>query len=580
LKIRLLRSTRCTNEQSKRCNCNKIRLHLAAVSSLPTLRFTSCTVADFAATIMTDSAFPSTLHARSDNEGNELRPEMFRRAFGCGHPEEFIQVRRDDEGNQIHNLITLEVFEDISRRFGSLPVYHQARCLNCAKAAKEQDDKNPERRLKRTLGTYQAVSSLTGFGGVLKRHRDSYDKDTVQPHRRVSEAEHHDHRLDMQEKAVECAGNWLAVPARRVRNMPIRTNGAVGPATRPQEPTYTNKSSETNRHANTVHFVSQCATRAMKGLAEISHGNLPTPQRTDGSFRTAAANTISSSASRLERQRRLAKIAKSDKLDLAATKSNGVLVDHVTEAHHPQDTPGVVSPGDLYEMERCNDYHGSPLEALSSLGLTSQKFEQPRPAPIVPSTPISPKKGALDFIRRRSSTSTRGPSRSPSMSMNFRKLGIDVHTARSTKQRDLDSDSPDWACQTSLAVEAGRVSMDSVSKRSWESKESKHTAEPTHDPVDRRNTYPSPAGDRSLTSPRCARHSEGAPRALRASAARKHEGLAGMEIPSPQKEFSRHGSTQSAPAVNLNKSLPALPPQDNGSRFQLKGQGSVPANVD
>lgn len=164
-------------------------------------------------------------------------------------------------------------------------------------------------------------------------------------------------------------------------------------------------------------------------------------------------------------------------------------------------------------------------------------------------------------MKRRSSISTRRSTKSGPISTNFRKLGIDVHSTRFIKKTELDSNSSDWACRTSLAIEAGKISMDSVSKQSWESMESKHIAEAMRSPEERRNTYHSPSGERNPASPPYARRSEGAPQALRTSATQDPGRLAVMEIVSMGKVSSKHDSAQVAPGMDLNKSLPALPLQ-------------------
>lgn len=85
----------------------------------------------------------------------------------------------------MYNLITIETFEEAGRPYGSLPAYQQARCLNCAKAAKEKDERDPKVRPKRVLGTYQAISTMTGFEGVLKKHCLRDNQGTVRPHPRL-----------------------------------------------------------------------------------------------------------------------------------------------------------------------------------------------------------------------------------------------------------------------------------------------------------------------------------------------------------------------------------------------------------
>lgn len=549
------------------------QLHLTGVSPSPTCpNPTTCKVTDLAVIVMNSSRISLVPVAQPDNNRSTSQPEMFRHTFKCGHPEEFIEARRDDDGDQVHNLITFEVFGKCSRRFGNLPAYLQARCLNCAKVAKEQDDKDPKVRPKRTLGTCQAAApstiarkaediSLTGFDSVLDRYHRCDERNTaVHRHRRVSENEHQAHRLEMQVKAVECAGKWLAVPTRRVWNMPIRTTVAARPANRQQDTTH-ERNEETDRGTEPEDYTGKGAVEVMESLAEISPRQVP--EGNDKSFRMAAVNIISLSGSKLERQKKsLGAIAKPLKLGSTVTNSDGALLDHATEAHRPQDVPEVALPGrGSAFVEDLNDQHGPPFNDWSNSPLTNQEFEYPRPAPIVPPTAVVQNKGALDFKKRGSSTSIRRSTKSGPISTNFRKLGIDVHSTRFIKKTELDSNSPDWACRTSLAIEAGKISMDSVSKQSWESMDSKHIAEAMRSPEERRNTYHSPSGERNPASPPYARRSEGAPQASRTSATQDLGRLAVMEIVSMGKVSSKHDSAQVAPAMDLNKTLPALPLQ-------------------
>jgi hypothetical protein len=511
---------------------------------------------------MYDSPSSSNPLAQPDNDASTIQSEMFRRTFHCGHPDEFIEVTRDDDGEHIHNLVTFATCEAVNRPFGSLPVYTQARCLKCAKHGKEQDDRNPKIRSKKTLGTYKAVSTSTGLEGVLVRYRYSADQGSVQPHPRVSEADHHAHRIDMLGKAVECAGNWLPVPARRIQDMPVQIEAAARPAPHQLELAPFNGGEDAD-HLNKPDYCDPQSVlevaKTVEGLSEILEGK--SAEGTDESYRMAAANCISSSASRRERQkRRSAATTIQSQPELTATNDQEVHFGGLTEARCSQGASGVVSSNTSYEaLLEC--HHGSPLDAFTELILTSQRYEQPRLALAVLSDLILLRKGALNFIRRRSSTSTRGHSGSGSITMNFRKLGIDIQPTRSFEKTDLNSDSPDWACQTSRAIEAGRISMDSVSKQGRELIRLKHNPQAICSPTDRRNTYPSPSGNRGPVSPRHARHSESAPQALRESASRRHGRLVGMEIASPKRETSKHNSTQGALVVDLNKRLPALPPQ-------------------
>ncbi|KAF3037757.1 hypothetical protein E8E11_005386 [Didymella keratinophila] len=346
--------------------------------------------------------------------------------------------------------------------------------------------------------------------------------------------------------------------------MPIQKKDAARPAPRQRELDFLKENEDVDCLKETDYCRPEDiieVIETMEGLSEISRAKRP--EATDESYRMAAANCISSSVCRREREkRRLAEILTRGQLDLTEADSEEDEYDRRVEAQYSQEASDVLSSTISHEalLGRHNAYNRSPLDVLSRLILKSQKYEQPRPAPAAPSAPISPRKGALDFIMRRSSTSTRGHSRSGSIKMNFRKLSIDVQPTRSVETTNVDSDSPDWAYQTSRAIERSEILMDSVSKQGQELMRSKHVTQDVRNPTDRRNTYPSPTGKRSPVSPRHARHSESAPQALRASASRRHGRLVGMEIASPRRETARHGNAQDALVVDLNKRLPALPP--------------------
>lgn len=188
----------------------------------------------------------SPISANPCEEGRTPYPQIFRRTFEYGHPDEFIEIWLDNYGQVIHNLITLEAFQayqqicdrETESRTGRLE-FDQARCLSCAKKAKEEDNKDPRVRLKGSIGAYQAGTSSTfvgrsdatprnGFDNVLEGCKSQEDQDLCRNSRlRVPEEDHRSHRLQVQAEAVLSPGKWLAVPTRRLWNVPIQTAGKV-----------------------------------------------------------------------------------------------------------------------------------------------------------------------------------------------------------------------------------------------------------------------------------------------------------------------------------------------------------------
>ncbi|KAF9698646.1 hypothetical protein EKO04_003669 [Ascochyta lentis] len=158
-------------------------------------------------------------------------PQMFRRTFRCGHPDEFIEIRRND-GQRVHNLVTLALFQRQNQACSNGLEFTVARCLDCARKVKEEDDKDASVLLKRSIGAYRAGASSklvsksgtpyrNGFDDVLERYRLRDGKSVSKmPHRRVSEQEHQTFRLEAQAQA-QSTGKLVAIPSKRICNVPI-----------------------------------------------------------------------------------------------------------------------------------------------------------------------------------------------------------------------------------------------------------------------------------------------------------------------------------------------------------------------
>lgn len=101
--------------------------------------------------------------------------------------------------------------------------------------------------------------------------------------------------------------------------------------------------------------------------------------------------------------------------------------------------------------------YGSLVDSVLDLGCVDTRYERPRAAPAVPKrdSPVS--------LKQRGGIPTKVSTRSDPVSRNFRRLRLDIqHPNRSECRSQSDQDSPDWACRTSLAIEAGNIGMNGV----------------------------------------------------------------------------------------------------------------------
>ncbi len=529
---------------------------------------------------------------------------MFRRTFDCGHPDEFVEVRSLGDCAKLHNLVTFEVFKQDG--VINQPTYTKARCLNCAKKAKREDDNDPSLRPKRSLGAYMTGTSSTytrrsyaniqdGFERALERNRNSsLEFMTAKPHEHVSEVEHRAHYLDIQEEAVACPRKWLAVPARRVRNVPIRAMGENGLATRNRD---TSCSSESNDLANdTTHIrqkISQCNANEQHSENVDSSYSPPEPkvnhsmaiehtvirepdlntdrlsliamlQSEEERHRLAATNVSSLSGLRLGRQHSL------PDGDTSTTNSSDVSMLGITREvryrHAVKPTATLARKSAFTEHFAEHSFDGA-----SEPSSTSIKRKNPL------STLVIPKTSLLSFRKRRSSTATEASTQSEPGSRSLDTM----HSDKPSKRRESGRDSPDWACRTSLAIEAGKLSIDDgVSMRSQGSvssqrfSEARRKSDETTSPESKErrvmrvrdswDAHSSAVSDFSQGLPPTSKHSENVLQTgKRKSATCLPENSDRMEM-SPKEEPSRRDSMQANSPMDLNKSLPALPPRESG----------------
>lgn len=107
----------------------------------------------------------------------------------------------------------------------------------------------------------------------------------------------------------------------------------------------------------------------------------------------------------------------------------------------------------------------SLADSVFDLGFADTRYERPRAAPAVPKRDLPNALKQADCISMKRST------KAESVSRNFRRLRLDTHhTNRPLYRSRSDQDSPDWACQTSLAIEAGEMGIESAHTNSSYSK--------------------------------------------------------------------------------------------------------------
>ncbi|PZD23067.1 hypothetical protein A1F96_10585 [Pyrenophora tritici-repentis] len=204
-------------------------------------------------------------------------------------------------------------------------------------------------------------------------------------------------------------------------------------------------------------------------------------------------------------------------------------------------------------------------------GLVDMRYERPRAVPVVP------KRDFPDSMKQQSNISTGALTNPKPVSRNFRRLRLDIqHSNRSIYNTQSDQESPDWACRTSLAIESGTISMDSLYRHRRDSTP-RHISEAMGSPIkiflrERKTvqsfgpggveaTYSAPPNKHRLAHAAADRHSEHALQLVRGeNAARLVGKLEGMKVKT-EEEPLRLDSVQVASPIDLNKSLPALPLQ-------------------
>jgi hypothetical protein len=282
---------------------------------------------------------------------------------------------------------------------------------------------------------------------------------------------------------------------------------------------------------------------------------------TADAFRVSAKIHLVSSACRLN----LSNVA-----DLGK-KSNCTFSSHAANAkrYYAVNAPSPFTGESAFIEELIADY-SSLFDGPSERGLADTGYERTRAAPDVP------KGESLDTEKHQSTVSIKALTGSQPFSRNFRKLRLDLQQPIQSICKTKDQHSPDWACRTSLAIEAEAISLRNAGRHRRDSMP-RHIVEAMRSPTKTRladgrrvqslgppgkkTIYARPASKHGFAYPAASRHSEGALRLERgADAALSVEELGDWGV-AIRREPLKTLCVQVASPVDLNKSLPALPLQ-------------------
>lgn len=322
----------------------------------------------------------------------------------------------------------------------------------------------------------------------------------AKPHPRVSEEQHRTYRLDTQSSALR-TGKPVAVPSRRIHNAALQRAGEVPSQTHQRDATEGERKPLPGRRIN------ERRTNSHNKERNSTRNDTDSDNHTGKTSRNGSLSTIEHAKTHIQ-----------DPIIMRTeTESNGL--EHFTPTHEPETThysvqmrvvhvrpaedeaasklrtskadstttsygtgffsedetdgPSAEIQANSHRInssstssgrvsafvEHLNDQYAPPFDESSNPPLVDlQDHKHPHPAP--------PKKKPLNFMQRRKSVSSQASKPAGSLTRNFRKLRLDLqHSTKLASKRISGSDSPDWACRTSLAIEAGRISMDSVSKQ-------------------------------------------------------------------------------------------------------------------
>ncbi|EMD86738.1 hypothetical protein COCC4DRAFT_62939 [Bipolaris maydis ATCC 48331] len=116
-------------------------------------------------------------------------------------------------------------------------------------------------------------------------------------------------------------------------------------------------------------------------------------------------------------------------------------------------------------IERMIEEYASLADSALSMGCVDMGYERPRAAPAVP------KRDLPDSPKQRGVMLTKVSTKPKPVPRKFRRLCLNIQHPNQPRYRSQSNQaSPDWACRTSLAIEAGKISMNDVYAHSAKSK--------------------------------------------------------------------------------------------------------------
>ncbi len=356
-------------------------------------------------------------------------------------------------------------------------------------------------------------------------------------HERVTEEEHRNYRLAAQKQAD--SGILIHVPARRTWNAPLQQRGNLQPEL-PRKPlSYLFDVKDEQVDANdltlprtrtTDHEQKSVVSRDPPSNERKSESNSQIETVEDPILMRAVIDPVDDSAW-LALVRTADRNCELPKLDSSGGGNLSQIEERVSTPPpctvRPQPPLTSVYPGRVSAFkEHLSDELVSPVD-------DPEIWMRPRPAP------ASPKKSSFEFVQRLSDSTKALTKSEPTTAMkkNFRKLRLDLQrSGKALNKTESEADSADWACPTSLAIEAWRNSYSPPSVTS-----------------SRYSSTPAASNKRSVGASQASRPASGSSRSGR---------LEGMEIFLGEVPAMRHDNTQASPVLDVNKVLPPLPSRE------------------
>ena len=378
----------------------------------------------------------------------------------CGHPDEFIQVQSDEDNTIVHNLLHVDVYKKYVGKKDQ-KITWGTRCLRCAKQAKSEDNRDHSKGRERLRSLYMAgLSSAStigddtvpedGFDRTSERYRCRDTSDPIAiPHPRVTEAEHTAHRFAMQVEASQLRGRSSSVPARRVWNAPLQI---------PHQP-----EAEDRRHAYRSKvadvYISRSLVNAqpLRETLKFAVKNKTTRETKlnrsvpDVGPPTDVDDTIQSTALAV-RALQGKKVAKERAISDKKTENESKAKPNVAQTTNGS---AVLPRKSRFKEHLEDEIYSNPI------------LDDPEPRAAQVQTAVLSRSLPDSFKVTSSVPSTKDPSLPKLLTRNLRGLYLPGQNVlrpvkKESESDSPDSESPDWVCETSSAIEAERMTMDDV----------------------------------------------------------------------------------------------------------------------